>query len=110
MSVKPKSPTCVSSALSTQRVFSTVTLKFAFTGGAHPMGNSLLEQLKKSGLVDKNKAQQVKQSQKKSQKQKTKRGAPAKVDEAQLLVQQARAGGGGRGRGRGRGGRGGGER
>jgi len=55
------------------------------------MGNSLLEQLKKSGLVDKNKAQQVKQSQYKSQKQKTKRGAPAKVDEAQLLVQQAHA-------------------
>ena len=55
------------------------------------MGNSLLEQLKKSGLVDKNKAQQVKQSQYKSQKQKTKRGSPAKVDEAQLLVQQAHA-------------------
>ncbi len=55
------------------------------------MGNSLLEQLKKSGLVDKNKAQQVKQSQYKNQKQKTKRGAPDKLDEVQLLARQAQA-------------------
>jgi len=55
------------------------------------MGNSLLEQMKKIGLVDKNKAQQVKQSQYKSQKQKTKRGSPDKVDEAKRLAQQAHA-------------------
>ncbi len=55
------------------------------------MGNSLLEQLKKSGLVDKNKAQQAKHSQYKSQKQKTKRGSPDKLDEAKLLAQQAHA-------------------
>ena len=55
------------------------------------MGNSLLEQMKKIGLVDKNKAQQVKHSQYKSQKQKTKRGSPDKVGEATLLAQQAHA-------------------
>ncbi len=55
------------------------------------MGDSLLEQLKKSGLVDKNKAQQAKQSQYKNQKQKVKQGSPDKLDEAQLLAQQAHA-------------------
>lgn len=55
------------------------------------MGNSLLEQLKKSGLVDKNKAKQVKRSQYKSQKQKTKADAGGTVDEAKLLAQKAHA-------------------
>ena len=55
------------------------------------MGNSLLEQLKKSGLVDKNKAKQVKHSQYKSQKQKTKGGSGDKVDEAKRLAQKAHA-------------------
>ncbi len=53
------------------------------------MGNSLLEQLKKSGLVDKNQAQQLKNKQYRSQKQKTKRGAPEPLSEAQRLAQQA---------------------
>jgi len=53
------------------------------------MGNSLFEQLKKSGLVDKNKAKKVKQSQYKSTKQKTKKGSAAQVDEATLLSQKA---------------------
>ena len=55
------------------------------------MGNSLLEQMKKIGLVDKDKAQKVKQSQYKSQKQKTKRGSPDKLSEAAILAQQAHA-------------------
>jgi uncharacterized protein YaiL (DUF2058 family) len=55
------------------------------------MGNSLLEQMKKIGLVDKNKVQQVKHKQYKSQKQKTKRGSPEKLGEATLLAQQAHA-------------------
>jgi uncharacterized protein YaiL (DUF2058 family) len=55
------------------------------------MGNSLLEQMKKIGLVDKKKAQQVKHKQYKSQKQKTKRGSPEKVGEATQLAQQAHA-------------------
>lgn len=55
------------------------------------MANSLFDQLKKSGLVDKSKAQQVKQSQYKSQKQKTKRGSPEKLGEAALLAQQTHA-------------------
>lgn len=55
------------------------------------MGNSLFEQLKKSGLVDKNKAQKVKQSQYKNKKQKTPKGAATQVDEAKLLAQKAHA-------------------
>ncbi len=52
------------------------------------MGNSLLDQLKKSGLVDKNKVRQVKHGQYKGQKQKTKGSADDKVDEARLLAQK----------------------
>jgi len=55
------------------------------------MGNSLFEQLKKSGLVDENKAKKAKQSQYKSTKQKTKKGVAAKADEATLLSQKAHA-------------------
>ncbi len=55
------------------------------------MGNSLFDQLKKSGLVDKKKAQQVKNSQYKSKKQKHKKGAVAQADEATLLAQKALA-------------------
>ena len=55
------------------------------------MGNSLLDQLKKSGLVDKHKAQKAKHSQYKSQKQKSKKGSADQVDEAKLLSQKAQA-------------------
>lgn len=55
------------------------------------MGSSLFDQLKKSGLVDKNKAQKVKHSQYKNTKQKNKKGAVAQVDETKLLAQQAHA-------------------
>lgn len=53
------------------------------------MGNSLLEQLKKSGLVDKSKAQKVKHSQYKNKKQKTKKGAADQLDETKQLAQKA---------------------
>ena len=53
------------------------------------MGNSLFEQLKKTGLVDEKKAKKVKQGQYKSKKQKGKKGAPVPVSEATLLAQQA---------------------
>jgi uncharacterized protein len=53
------------------------------------MGNSLLEQLKKTGLVDKNKAQQVKHGQYKNKKKKTKKGSAGHLDEAKLLAQKA---------------------
>lgn len=54
------------------------------------MGNSLLEQLKKSGLVDDNKAKKVKQEKHKQLKQQ--KGKKAKVlDESKLLAQQAQA-------------------
>lgn len=55
------------------------------------MGNSLFDQLKKTGLVDKNKAQKVKHSQYKDKKQKNKKGAAAQADEATLLAQKAQA-------------------
>ncbi|MCF6211877.1 MAG: DUF2058 domain-containing protein [Gammaproteobacteria bacterium] len=55
------------------------------------MGNSLFEQLKKTGLVDEKKAKKVKQGQYKSKKKKGKKGAPAPVSEATLQAQQARA-------------------
>ena len=55
------------------------------------MGNSLLDQLKKSGLVDKNKALKAKHSQYKNQKQKSKKGSSDQVDEAKLLSQKAQA-------------------
>lgn len=55
------------------------------------MGNSLFEQLKKTGLVDEKKAKKAKHSQYKSQKQKTKKGSAEQLDEATLLAQQAHA-------------------
>ena len=55
------------------------------------MRDSLFEQLKKSGLVDKNKAQKFKHSQYKSKKQKTKKGTAHQLDEAKLLAQKAQA-------------------
>lgn len=55
------------------------------------MANSLIDQLKKSGLVDKHKAQKVKHSQYKSKKQKDKKGAAADPGEAKRLAQQAQA-------------------
>ena len=55
------------------------------------MGNSLFDQLKKSGLVDKNKAQKIKHSQYKNKKQKASKGAAPQVDEAKLLAQKAHA-------------------
>lgn len=55
------------------------------------MGNSLFEQLKKTGLVDEKKAKKAKQSQYKNNKQKSKKGAPAPLDEAALLAQKAQA-------------------
>lgn len=55
------------------------------------MGNSLFDQLKKSGLVDKQKAQKAKQSQYKKEKQKVKKGSAPPLDEAKLLSQKALA-------------------
>ncbi len=53
------------------------------------MGNSLFEQLKKTGLVDAKKAKQAKHSQYK--KQKSKKGVSAQVTEATLLAQKKHA-------------------
>ena len=53
------------------------------------MGNSLFEQLKKTGLVDDKKAKQAKHSQYK--KQKTRKDAATQPDEAALLVQKVQA-------------------
>jgi uncharacterized protein len=55
------------------------------------MGNSLIDQLKKTGLVDKKKANKVKQDQYKNKKQKSKKGAAGQLDEAKLLAQKAQA-------------------
>ena len=55
------------------------------------MGNSLFEQLKKSGLVDEKKAKKAKHSQYKNKKQKNKKGATDQINEATLLVQKAQA-------------------
>ena len=55
------------------------------------MGNSLLDQLKKSGLVDKTKAQKAKHSQYKNKKQKSKKGAAAQLDEATILANKNHA-------------------
>jgi len=54
------------------------------------MGNSLLDQLKKSGLVDKSKAQKSKHSQYKNQKKKSKKGT-AVLDEATILANKKHA-------------------
>lgn len=55
------------------------------------MANSLIDQLKKTGLVDKNKVQKVKHGQYKSKKQKAKKGEAAHLDEAKILAQKAQA-------------------
>jgi len=55
------------------------------------MGNSLFEQLKKTGLVDDKKAKKAKHSQYKNKKQKSKKGAPTQIDEATLLAQKTLA-------------------
>ncbi len=55
------------------------------------MGNSLFEQLKKTGLVDEKKAKKVKQGQYKSKKQKNKKGTPAPASPATLLARKALA-------------------
>lgn len=55
------------------------------------MGNSMFEQLKKTGLVDEKKAKKAKHSQYKNQKQKAKKGAAEQLDEATLLAQKAHA-------------------
>ena len=53
------------------------------------MGNSLQDQLKKQGLVDKKKVQEVKRSQYKDKKQKSKKGSRTELDEAKLAAQKA---------------------
>ena len=55
------------------------------------MGNSLIDQLKKTGLVDKKKAHKVKHDQYKNKKQKIKKGSTAQLDETKLLAQKAQA-------------------
>lgn len=55
------------------------------------MGNSLFEQLKKTGLVDDKKAKQAKHTQYKKKKQKSKKGTAAQADEATLLAQKTQA-------------------
>ncbi len=55
------------------------------------MGNSLFEQLKKTGLVDDKKAKKAKHSQYKNKQQKSKKGTPTQADEATLLAQKTRA-------------------
>ncbi len=55
------------------------------------MANSLIDQLKKTGLVDKSKVQKVKHGQYKSKKQKTKKGEAVQLDEAKILAQKAQA-------------------
>ena len=55
------------------------------------MGNTLFDQLKKTGLVNKNKANKIKQDKYKNKKQKQKSGTAKPVDESTLLAQKARA-------------------
>ncbi len=55
------------------------------------MGNSLFDQLKSSGLVNKNKAQKAKHSQYKNKKQKSKKGASTHESEAKQLADKAHA-------------------
>lgn len=64
-------------------------LKITF--GVQPMGNSLFDQLKQTGLVDKTKAQKVKHEQYKHKKQKMKKGSVEPIDETRLLVQKSQA-------------------
>lgn len=55
------------------------------------MGNSLIDQLKKTGLVDKKKAHKVKHDQYKNKKQKIKKGSAVQLDEAKILAKKAQA-------------------
>jgi len=55
------------------------------------MGNSLFDQLKKTGLVDAKKAKKVKQEKHQGKKQKRKKGQAISPGEATLLAQQAQA-------------------
>lgn len=55
------------------------------------MGNSLIDQLKKTGLVNKTKAHKAKHDQYKNKKQKSKKGAAVQLDESKLLAQKAQA-------------------
>ncbi len=55
------------------------------------MGNSLIDQMKKAGLVDKTKAHKAKHDQYKNKKQKVKKGSAEQLDEAKLLAQKAQA-------------------
>ena len=55
------------------------------------MGNSLIDQLKQTGLVDKKKAQKAKHEHYKTKKQKSKKGSVEQVDEAKQLAQKAQA-------------------
>jgi uncharacterized protein len=53
------------------------------------MGSSLIDQLKKTGLVDKKKANKAKKEQYKNKKQKSKKGTVAQLDDAKLLAKKA---------------------
>ena len=55
------------------------------------MGNSLIDQMKKAGLVNKSKASKAKHDQYKNKKQKVKKGSAVELDEAKLLAQKAQA-------------------
>jgi uncharacterized protein YaiL (DUF2058 family) len=55
------------------------------------MGKSLIDQLKKTGLVNNAKAHKAKHEQYKSKKQKTKKGSTEQLDEAKVLAQKAQA-------------------
>lgn len=55
------------------------------------MGNSLIDQMKKAGLVDKTKAHKAKHDQYKNKKQKVKKGSAEQLDEAKLLAKKAQA-------------------
>ena len=55
------------------------------------MGNSLFDQLKKTGLVDKTRAQKVKRDQYKNKKQKAKKGSVEQVDEVKILAEKTQA-------------------
>lgn len=55
------------------------------------MGNTLFDQLKKTGLVDKNKANKIKQDKYKNKKKKTKASADKQLDESKQLAKKALA-------------------
>jgi len=55
------------------------------------MGNTLFDQLQKSGLVDKNKAQKVKHSKYKNKKQKSRKESATPQDEAKQLAKKVLA-------------------